>query len=64
MYHTGMSELIPEKVHTKEAHRKKKPSLPLSAIPRSGKNITVYTGGDGLYGRCEAVFGVAPGDFG
>ncbi|KAJ1435213.1 hypothetical protein B484DRAFT_325682 [Ochromonadaceae sp. CCMP2298] len=44
MFHTGMSDMIPEKVHTKEAHRKKKPSLPMSAMPRAGQNIAVYTG--------------------
>ena len=42
MYHKGLDKVIPEKVLT--AKRSRKASVPISLIPRVGKNIELYVG--------------------
>jgi hypothetical protein len=42
IYHRGMDQIIPEKVLKDK--KTKKPSTPISAIPRAGKEIKLFVG--------------------
>lgn len=42
IYHRGMDQIIPEKILKDK--KTKKPSTPISPIPRAGKEIKLYVG--------------------
>ena len=42
IYHRGMDQIIPEKILKDK--KTKKPSTPISAIPRAGKEIKLFVG--------------------
>jgi hypothetical protein len=42
IYHRGMDQIIPEKILKDK--KTKKPSTPISAVPRAGKEIKLFVG--------------------
>ena len=44
VYHRGMDKIIPEKQYSDNKKRKKKPSVPMSIIPRMGKTVHMHIG--------------------
>jgi len=43
VYHKGMDDIVPERILTGKA-RLKKPSFPISIVPRMGKQVEMYMG--------------------